>query len=125
MNSTKKLLEIFVIPDSNGYKDVIFRVIWAIDFEDGGFVSTAGFETFLPVDNIQNFIPANQVGTARLLQWVYDVQGGDVFLEQIKAFHADRILYEKANAGTQRYFEGFDVPAAPSNTVTTVGAQTL
>jgi hypothetical protein len=125
MNITKKLLEVFVIPESNGYTDVISRVMWAIDFEEDGFVSSAAIETFLPVDNLQNFIPANQVGNARLLQWVYDVQGADAFLEQIKAHHVEQVFYEKAKAGTQRYFEGFDIPPASSNTVTTVGAQTL
>lgn len=125
MNITKKLLGVFVVPESNGYQDVILRVLWVIEFEDAGFLSVGEIETFLPIDNLQNFIPANQVGNARLLQWVYNEQGGDAFFEQLKAFHTEQIYYQKIRAGTQRYSEGFDVPAAPADAITVDGAQTL
>jgi hypothetical protein len=125
MNITKKLLQVFVIPDSNGYQNVISRVIWQMSFEEDGCVSDASIETFLPTDNLQNFIPANQVGNDRLLQWAYDIQGGDAFFESIKEYHAQQIVYEKMKVGTQNYFEGFDFAPISSNNVTTVGAQTL
>jgi len=108
MNVTKNLVKVFVIPEHAGHQNVIRRVLWNIRFEQDGATSDAGVETFLDVDNIQTFIPADQVGNDRLLEWVYAAQGGDAFLAQIQPFHEEQVAYAKQCNALQTYTTGFD-----------------
>lgn len=115
MNITKQLTDVFVIPEHNGHQAVIRRVLWEIHFEKDGVKSVAGVETFLSVDNIQNFIPADQVGNDRLLEWVLAAQGGDNFIAHLRPHHEEQINYAKHCASLEAYSTNFDLikPAAP------------
>jgi hypothetical protein len=127
MNITKTLAAIYVLPEFNGYQNVIRRVMWGIQFEDSGHISEATVDTVLPIDSIEQFIPANQVGNEQVLQWAYDAQGGAAFLAQLEPFHTDQIYFKKACVGIQPYSEGFDIPAVIANFPETpvTGAQIL
>ena len=115
-NKTKMLKNVFVLPEHNGYQNVISRVHWALRFENEGVTSDAFIETLLDVNNTQNFIPANQVGNELALQWAYDTQGGDAFAAQLEPFHVEQINYKKACAGQVLYSDGFDLPSAQTGT---------
>lgn len=108
MNITKQLTEVFVIPEYNGRQNVIRRVLWQITFEEDGVKSTAGIETFLDIDNIENFVPANEVGNELLLQWVLEIQGGDSFISAIQPYHEEDLTYAKKCAGLETYVSGFE-----------------
>lgn len=117
MNITRALVAVFVHPEYAGRQNVVRRVHWVLKFEDAGTVSNAFVETFLDVDNITNFIPANQIGNDRVLQWAFDAQGGDAFVDSLREYHAEQINYKKSIAGQQLYTDGFDIvipTSAPS-----------
>lgn len=118
MNMTRALVGVFVYPTYAGRTNVVRRVNWLLRFEDAGFSSDAFVETFLDVDNITNFIPANEIGTERVLQWAFDAQGGDAFVDTLRSYHAEQINYQKALSGQQSYTDGFNfIVPAPAPTV--------
>lgn len=121
MNISKVLVNVFTLPEYQGRQNVICRVHWVVRFEEDGFSSTAGVETFFDVDNIQNFIPANEVGNQRILQWATDVQGGDAFMAQLSAIHGEDIKHQKQTAGQQAYSEGFVLSEVPAQSPVRVG----
>lgn len=116
MNITKSLFKVFVLPTHQSHQNVVRRVHWSITFEEDGFTSSGFVETFLDVDNLQSFIPANEVGNERVLQWAFEAQGGEDFVAQISSFHAEQIAYEKMRSGQQEFAEGFELqaPTSPS-----------
>jgi hypothetical protein len=116
MNITKQLTQVFVIPEHNGNQNVIRRVLWQLSFTADGVESSAGVETFLDVDNIQNFIPVNEVGDARLLEWALAAQGGDAFLAQIQPFHEEQLNYAKQCAGLETYSTNFNLSTSVPRT---------
>lgn len=117
MNITKHLVSVFVLPNKDGLDNVISRVMWIVRFEDGGHRSEAFVETLLDTNNIAGFIPANQVGTERVLGWAFAAQGGDAFISQITPHHLQQIEYLKSIEGQQAFTEGFNLytPLAPTN----------
>jgi hypothetical protein len=108
MNVFRALNAVFVLPEYSGRANVVRRVHWLLTFEEDGFRSQAFVETFLNVDDITNFIPANEIGTERVLQWAFAAQGGAAFVETIRPYHADQIAYQKQCAGQNSYTDGFD-----------------
>ena len=116
MNITKQLNQVFVIPEHNGNQNVIRRVLWCLCFEKDGVVSEAGVETFLDVDNIQNFIPINEVGDDRLLEWVFAAQGGDAFIDFLRPHHEEQLNYAKQCAGLETYSTNFNLSTSVPRT---------
>ena len=123
MNITRALIAVFVYPEYAGRQNVVRRVHWILKFEDAGIVSNAFVETFLDVDNITNFIPANQIGNDRVLQWAFDAQGGDAFVDSVRPYHEEQINYQKSIAGQQSYTDGFTI--VPPTTSPSVPATVL
>jgi hypothetical protein len=121
MNITRALVAVYVYPEFAGRMNVVRRVHWLLKFEQDGFSSDAYVETFLNVDNITNFIPANEIGTDQVLQWAFDTQGGDEFVDTLRPYHAEQIAYQKSISGQQSYTDGFDfivqtaAPTVPSS----------
>lgn len=122
MNITRALVAVYVYPEFAGRMNVVRRVQWLLRFEENGFSSGGYVETFLNVDDITNFIPANEIGTDRVLQWAFDAQGGDAFVETLRPYHAEQIAYQKSIFGQQSYTDGFDfiVQTAPPTVPTSV-----
>lgn len=108
MNITKKLIKVFVLPEHGGRQNVVRRVHWIVVFEDDGHSSVAFAETFLDVDALQDFIPANEVGTERVLDWAFQAQGGDAYIAEIQPYHAEQIAYNKMCAGQTEFRDGFE-----------------
>jgi hypothetical protein len=113
MNITRSLHSVFVIPSLSGRENVVSRVHWQLRFEENGLHSDAFVETFLDTSSLNDFMPANEIGNERLLQWAYDAQGGDSFVAQIQPHHEEAIAYQVACAGQIPYSQGFDLVAAP------------
>ena len=108
MNISRALNAVFVYPEYAGKANVVCRVHWFLIFEEDSFRSQAFVETFLNVDDITNFIPADKIGTEQVLQWAFDAQGGVVFVETVKPYHMEQIAYQKQCAGQNSYTNGFD-----------------
>jgi hypothetical protein len=115
INKIKILINVFVLPEYNGYQNVISRVHWALRFENNGISSDAFIETFLNIDNIQGFISANQIGNERLLEWVYNKQGGDAFVASLEPFHIEQINYKISCIGQEPYSDGFNFENTQAN----------
>jgi hypothetical protein len=109
MNTSRHLVSVFVQPSNGTYENVIARVMWVIRFEEDGFTSDAFVETFLDTGAIVDFIPANQVGNDRVLQWAFDAQGGETFVESVKARHEQEIAYKRSISGHIEYVDGFEL----------------
>lgn len=112
-NISKQIQAVYVIPEHSGQQNVIRRVMWSIKFERGGFSSTAFVETFLDISVLDQFIPANEVGNERVLQWAFDAQGGDDFIASIQSHHEEQIDYAASIAGHVMFFDGFETFAPP------------
>lgn len=115
MNITRTLMAVFVYPEHAGRTNVVRTVHWNIEFEDGGMRSNAFIETNLNVDNLTNFIPANEIGNERVLQWAFDAQGGNAFLDIIRPYHEDQIAQKKELARQQFYTDGFTYAIPPAD----------
>jgi hypothetical protein len=109
MNTSRHLVSVFVQPSNGAYENVIARVMWVIRFEEDGFTSEAFVETFLDTNTIENFIPANQVGNSQVLQWAFDTQGGEGFVQSIQPRHEQEIAYKRSTAGQVEYVDGFEL----------------
>lgn len=109
MNVTRLLANVFVIPEHAGRQNVVRRVHWILRFEKNGFHSNAFVETFLDIENLQNYIPANEIGNERVLQWAFDAQGGENFVAQIQPYHDEQIEHQIQCAGQEVYTDGFEV----------------
>jgi hypothetical protein len=109
MNTSRHLVSVFVQPSNGTYENVIARVMWVIRFEEDGFTSDAFVETFLDTGAIVDFIPANQVGNDRVLQWAFDAQGGETFVQSLQVRHGEEIAYKRSIAGHVEYVDGFEL----------------
>jgi hypothetical protein len=112
-NISKQLIAVYVIPEHSGRQNVIHRVLWSVKYERDGFSSNAMVETFLDISAIDQFIPANEVGNERVLQWAFDAQGGDDFIARIQSHHEDQIDYAASIAGHVLFFDGFETLTPP------------
>lgn len=107
MNTSRHLVSVFVQPSNGTHENVISRVMWVLRFEEGGFTSDALVETFLNTGEITDFIPANQVGNDRVLQWAFDAQGGETFVQAVQAHHEQQIAYKRSISEHVEYVDGF------------------
>jgi hypothetical protein len=113
MNTSRSLIAVFVTPSLSGHENVVSRVHWQLRFDENGIHSDAFVETFLDTSSLNDFVPANEIGNERLLQWAYDAQGGDLFVAQIQPHHEEVIAHQVACAGQVPYSQGFDLVTIP------------
>lgn len=90
-NISKQLHRVDVFPERDGLTNVIGRVFWAVVFERDGVASAGGAETLLAVDNIATFIPIEQLTKEQILEWAFEAQGGDAFVQQIQPYHEQQL----------------------------------
>lgn len=87
INHTFKAHSLRAVPDYNGQQNVVVLVGWSIRFTKGEFESFAGGETLLDTSNLAEFTPLEQITLAQLEQWVVAAQGGEQFMNGLRAFH--------------------------------------
>lgn len=114
ISTSKHLVAVHVSPDYAGRQNVVRRVVWALRFSRDGFISDAFVETVLSVDSLENFIPANEIGTERLLQWAFEAQGGNAFVAHLQAYHEEKINDEASIAGQVPFTDGFEFYVSPA-----------
>lgn len=88
MNYTIKITEVYSIPESNGFKNMIPKVKWEIEFERNNFISLAVIETVLDIDNIENFTELEDLTKDQIVEWVLNKEGGDNFISMLKEIHS-------------------------------------
>lgn len=100
---TPKLHAVHVFENKDGHANVIGMVQWAVEFQQGDFVSRAGIETFLDVSDLSNFVPIEQVTREQVLAWAFAAQGGDSFIENIRPYHESDIEVQTRRSGMVVY----------------------
>lgn len=114
MNITRKLFEVAVTPELNGFTNIVTRVRWGLEFEKGGFTSLSCIETFLDISKLSNFKPINQITKEQILQWAFDTQNGEQLIKDQWIHHENMIEYEFLNASVKPY-EGFELDNVKTN----------
>jgi len=99
MNISYKLYEVGVLPTLKNLQNVVARVRWGIEYEEDGITSCAAGESLLDTDNIENFVPINELSREQVLDWAFQVHGGQKFLNQLLTYHTEQINYQKAQIG--------------------------
>lgn len=104
----KELHKIEVYPELNGNTNVVRRVTWYLRFYDDEIlpeVRTEGLvESILPDPDPENdFLDISQLTKEQILDWAFQQEGGDIFVETIRPIHESQLSYLWAVANTQEY----------------------
>jgi hypothetical protein len=75
------------MPIHNGQQNVVVLVGWTLRFTKGEFESIAGGESVMDTSNLAEFTPLEQITLAQLEQWVVAAQGGEQFMNEMRAYH--------------------------------------
>jgi hypothetical protein len=107
---TKKLFEVGVRQEYNGKVNVVHRVRWGLVFRRDTFEAASAFETFLPVEDLSNFISIENLSKEQVLNWAYQHENGDVFIERFLPYQEQQLTHAALQAGITVY-PNFDVDA--------------
>lgn len=85
---TMALRSVSVINEQGSMANIVKRVLWSIRFFDTDHEeigSEATVETYLDTDALgaDSFTPYENVTQTQILQWAFDKQGGQEFLDQL------------------------------------------
>ena len=61
--------------EHNGHEQVIYNVHWRVTKEDGDYIASSYGTQRLNTEDIQNFIPLNDVNSEIVEGWVKDAMG--------------------------------------------------
>lgn len=95
------LLDIQIIPTLDTLENVVKKVLWAIEFYDTDnpeiFKSVGAVETILDTNNIavEDFVQINSLSHSQIIEWVFAIQGGEEFIENIRPIHVGNIMEAK------------------------------
>ncbi len=117
MNITYKLYEVGVLPNIGAHQNVVARVRWGIEYEDGGAVSSAAGESLLQIADLSNFTPIEQLTREQVLDWAFASHGGDSFLQELLTYHTQQVNYQKAQMGIVNYTNHFQFDPSPGSQV--------
>jgi hypothetical protein len=117
MNITYKLYEVGVLPTVGGHQNVVARVRWGIEYEESGVVSMAAGESLLNVNDIQSFIPIEQLSREQVIDWAFATHGGDSFLQTMLTYHTQQVNYQKAQIGIVNDTTIFQLDQPPGSQV--------
>lgn len=109
---TYKVYEVGVLPVHGQYENVVARVSWGAEYEDQGFSSQHSDLSLLTVDNIQSFIPIQQVTKDKIIEWCVESKGGAGYMEGLLCAHT-AILKEKIAQKDIKVYKDFPVDAPP------------
>jgi len=103
MNLAHKLYQISVHTEYQGQPDVVTVVRWGILYSRDGFESLAVIDTALPLGDLSNFTPIEQLQKEQIIAWCIEAQGGQGFLDRITVYHTMQIEEKKRRANTTTY----------------------
>ena len=108
MNISYKLLSVGVLPMLGQHANVIKRVRFNIEWEEGGISSTGYVEAVLDTSNITDFRPLESLTNDDLIAWAIHAQGGQGFVDTLAEYHIAQIAYQTAQLGVVEFTEHFD-----------------
>jgi hypothetical protein len=108
MNISHKLFSVGVIPTLGQHVNVVKRVRFGIEWEDGGVRSMAFVESILDTSSITDFRPLESLTKDDLIAWGINTQGGQGFVDALAEYHIQQIAYQKEQLGVVDYKEHFE-----------------
>lgn len=103
---TKELIKLEVLPEHNGFENVVRNVHWKMIITDPYHtdISSIGtVETMLDIDEIDSFIDITTLTKTQILDWALEKQGGDTFIDTVMPIHQDNIFRQKQLIGVVEY----------------------
>lgn len=103
---TKELTKVEVLPNYNDFENVVRQVHWNITFTDPyhtDITSTGAVVTILDIDEISDFADITELTKSQILDWAYNKQGGQAFIDAILPVHQDDIFRQKQLIGVVEY----------------------
>ena len=99
MNIEFTIKKVYVFPQRGEHTNVIGKLDWEVRLSEGLAESMGMGETLLDVDNIANFVPAEQVTNEQMIEWVKAAEGGEAFLMTLRQIHAPHIALKSRQLG--------------------------
>ena len=106
MNIEFTIKKTYVFPQRGELTNVIGKVDWDVRVSEGLAESFGAGETLLDVDAITNFVPAQQVTDAQLIEWVKAAEGGEAFLQTLRQVHGPHLAWKQRQIGLVPWVAG-------------------
>jgi len=106
LNYSFTLREVDVYPSLLGYENVVKRVVWNItytDSEDPEIQLPWYIETVLDTNDLQNFISIQNLTKGQILDWAFNTEGGQAYLDKLRPSVERMIRSMKAKKETVNY----------------------
>lgn len=106
LNYNFTLQEVGVYPSLADYDNVIKRVVWYIIFSDTELEDeqiSVYLETTLDTDDLENFVEIQNLTKEQILQWAFEVQGGQVYIDKMIPFAQSKLDKLKIKNQTVEY----------------------
>ena len=103
MNLEYKLTRIGVHPQVGDKANVVAHAQWLLVATRNGFTSTSFVDTLLPLGDLSNFTPVDQLTKQQNLDWCIAAEGGEVFIDSLVAHHNRSITADERRAGVEMY----------------------
>ena len=96
MDIEREVIQINVLPEHEGRKNVIGSVMWRIVFTDEGVESVAAIHTVLDVyENQSDYVDIENLSDDDIMDRCIGVEGGDDFLTVLAQNHSQEIARKK------------------------------
>lgn len=120
MNITYKVTRIGVNSDVGGKKNVIANIAWQLVAERNGFTSISVVDTLIPIGDLSNFVPVEQVSKQQALDWAIAAEGGNSFIQMLTEHHERVLSAEEKRAAVELYLGplAFELDAAKDQFIT-------
>jgi hypothetical protein len=117
MNIQYKVVQIDTHPEKHGHQHVVSGVQWLMIATRSGFESISVAHSILPVDDLSQFTPVEQLTKEQLIAWAVASQGGQDWMDRMMEHHDMCLSMDEARAGTVPYTGqlSFALDAYPEN----------
>jgi len=99
MDTKFSVRKMYVFPKKGDNVNVVGKVDWAVTFSRNGVTSTGVGETLLGTDNIEYFVPIDEITENVVIQWVIAKEGGQQFIQRLQQIHEPNLQYQEKMAG--------------------------
>jgi hypothetical protein len=103
MNIQHKVVQIDTHPEKEGHQHVVSGVQWLMVATRSGFESVAVVHSILPIGDLSQFTPIEQLTKEQLIAWAIASQGGQEWVDSMMAHHDRCLAFDEARAGTVPY----------------------
>lgn len=103
MNIQYKIVQVDTHPEKQGHQNVVSGVQWLMVASRNGFESVAVVYSILPIDDLSQFTPVENLTKEQLLAWALAAEGGQDWVDRMMAHHDVCLASDEARAGTAPY----------------------